>query len=106
MLVAPTLPFGSSHHHLPFGGTMSLSTETYYRVLHDPLESLIVGGFRRISGDAPSDGGKNQLIQLAARDSVLAHPANIPAASYWTVGARVLAAAQATVTTELPGHSG
>jgi creatinine amidohydrolase len=23
VLVAPTLPFGSSQHHLPFGGTMS-----------------------------------------------------------------------------------
>ncbi len=105
VLVAPTLPFGSSHHHLPFGGTMSLSTETYYRVLHDLLESLIVGGFRRIFV-INGHGGNNELIQLAARDLVLAHPANIAAASYWTVGAGALAAAQATVTTELPGHSG
>jgi creatinine amidohydrolase len=22
VLVAPTMPFGSSHHHLPFGGTI------------------------------------------------------------------------------------
>ena len=105
VLVAPTLPFGSSHHHLPFGGTMSLSTETYYRVLHDLLESLIVGGFRRIFV-INGHGGNNELIQLAARDLVLAHPANIAAASYWTVGAEALAAAQATATTELPGHSG
>ena len=105
VLVAPTLPFGSSHHHLPFGGTMSLSTETYYRVLHDLLESLIVGGFRRIFV-INGHGGNNELIQLAARDLVLAHPANIAAASYWTVGAGALAAAQATTTTELPGHSG
>ena len=35
ILIAPTLPFGSSHHHLSFGGTMSLSTETYYRTLLD-----------------------------------------------------------------------
>ena len=33
VIVAPTLPFGSSHHHFIFGATMSLSTETYYRVL-------------------------------------------------------------------------
>ena len=31
VVVAPTMPFGSSHHHLPFGGTMSLSTENYFR---------------------------------------------------------------------------
>ena len=29
VLVAPTLPFGSSHHHLPFSGTLSLGTETW-----------------------------------------------------------------------------
>ena len=26
VLVAPTVPFGSSDHHLPFGGTMTLKT--------------------------------------------------------------------------------
>jgi creatinine amidohydrolase len=31
--VAPALPFGSSDHHLIFGATLSLRTETYYRVL-------------------------------------------------------------------------
>ena len=45
VLVAPTLPFGSSHHHLSFGGTLSLATETYYRVLADLGESMIISGF-------------------------------------------------------------
>ena len=31
VVVTPTLPFGSSHHHFPFGGTLSLTTETYYK---------------------------------------------------------------------------
>ncbi len=39
VLVTPTMPFGSSHHHLPFGGTMSLSTETYFRVIFDLAET-------------------------------------------------------------------
>src|SRR5215472_11937967 len=46
--VAPTLPFGSSDHHLVFGATLSLRTETYYRVLTDLLKSLITDGFRKI----------------------------------------------------------
>ncbi|HVL25890.1 MAG TPA: creatininase family protein, partial [Thermomicrobiales bacterium] len=29
VIVAPALCFGSSDHHLPFGGTLSLRTETY-----------------------------------------------------------------------------
>src|SRR5687768_18324173 len=47
VIVTPTLPFGSSHHHLPFGGTMSFGTETYYRLILDLTESLIAGGFQR-----------------------------------------------------------
>src|SRR5262252_3609999 len=39
--VAPVLPFGSSDHHLTFGATLSLGTETYYRVLRDLLRSLV-----------------------------------------------------------------
>src|SRR5262245_34367011 len=46
VVVAPTLPFGSSHHHIPFGGTMSLSTETYYRLLYELGSSLADSGFR------------------------------------------------------------
>src|SRR5690349_5291821 len=80
LLVTPTLPFGSSHHHLPFGGTLSLSTETYYRVLVDLLESLIVGGFRRIFV-LNGHGGNNELIQLAVRDLALKHSAHLAAAS-------------------------
>ena len=105
VIVAPTLAFGSSHHHLPFGGTMSLGTETYYRVLVDLLESLIAGGFRRMFV-LNGHGGNNELIQLAARDLALKHRVNIAAASYWTIAADALVAAQATPTTELPGHSG
>jgi len=46
--VTPALPFGSSNHHLIFGATLSLRTETYYRVLNDLLRSLVTDGFRRI----------------------------------------------------------
>jgi creatinine amidohydrolase len=105
VLVAPTLPFGSSHHHLPFGGTMSLSTETYYRVLVDLFESLIGGGFRRIFV-INGHGGNNELIQLAARDLALKHAAHVAAASYWTIAWDVLCAVQGAPVAELPGHSG
>ena len=35
VVVAPALPFGSSHHHLVFGGTLSFTTETYRRMLYE-----------------------------------------------------------------------
>src|SRR5262249_26449223 len=84
VVVTPTLPFGSSHHHLPFGGTMSLSTDTYFRILYDLVESLIIGGFRSIF-ILNGHGGNHEVIQLVVRDLALKHPSRLGAASYWTV---------------------
>ena len=33
ILLCPVLPFGSSHHHLSFGGTLSVSISTYTQEL-------------------------------------------------------------------------
>src|SRR6185503_13475176 len=48
LVVTPTLPFGSSEHHFPFGGTISLSTTVYYDAVTGIVESLVRDGFRRI----------------------------------------------------------
>jgi creatinine amidohydrolase len=105
VLVAPTLPFGSSHHHLPFGGTMSLSTNTYYRIVTDLAESLILGGFRRIF-ILNGHGGNHELLQLVARDLALKHPARLAAASYWTLAWDALIEEEAHLPGRLPGHAG
>lgn len=47
-LFLPMLWIGASDHHRAFPGTVSLSAETYVRVLKELLDSLIGGGFRRI----------------------------------------------------------
>ena len=103
--IAPPLPFGSSHHHLPFGGTMSLATETYYRVLCDLVESLIGDGYRRIFL-LNGHGGNQELIQLVARDLALKHPVRIAAAGYWTIAWDALVAENAHLPGRLPGHAG
>ena len=105
VLVAPTLPFGSSQHHLPFGGTMSLSTEGYYRIVYELAESLIISGFRKIF-IVNGHGGNNELVQLVARDLALKHPVNMAAASYWTVAWDALVALDAHKPGRLPGHAG
>jgi creatinine amidohydrolase len=105
VLVAPTLPFGSSQHHLPFGGTLSLSTETYYRTLRDLAESLLVSGFRRIF-ILNGHGGNQELMQLVVRDLALQYPAHLAAASYWMIAWDALVAAQANIHAGLPGHAG
>lgn len=105
VVVAPTLPFGSSHHHLPFGGTMSLGTETYYRVLRDLGESLIAGGFRRIF-ILNGHGGNDEIAQLVARDLALRHDAHLAASAYWNAAWAALTDAGAHKDGGLPGHAG
>ncbi len=82
IVVTPTLPFGSSDHHLSFGGTLSIGTQTYYAVIRDLVASLITDGFRKIL-IVNGHGGNHELIQLAARDLALLHPVQIGALSYW-----------------------
>jgi creatinine amidohydrolase len=103
--VTPALPFGSSDHHLIFGGTLSISTETYYRVLHDLLLSLITDGFSRIFV-VNGHGGNHELAQLAVRDVALRHPGRIAAGSYWTVAWDALIEEKAHLACRLPGHAG
>jgi len=103
--VAPALPFGSSDHHLIFSATLSLRTETYYRVLTDLLRSLVTDGFRRIFL-LNGHGGNHELAELAARDIALELPARIAAASYWTIAWDALVAVQAHLGCRLPGHAG
>jgi creatinine amidohydrolase len=48
VLVAPSLPYGFSPHHLSHAGTISLRLSTYLAVLGDIASSLAQTGFRRI----------------------------------------------------------
>ncbi|HMO57490.1 MAG TPA: creatininase family protein [Roseiflexaceae bacterium] len=105
IIVAPVLPFGSSHHHLPFGGTISLATETYYRALCDMIESLVTSGFQRIFL-LNGHGGNSELIQLVARDLALRHRVHIAAAPYWSIAWQALVAAGALQGAPVPGHAG
>lgn len=105
VLVTPALPFGSSDHHLMFGGTLSLSTETYYRVLRELVESLVTDGFRRIFL-LNGHGGNHELAELAARDVALRREANVGAGSYWGIAWDGLVAVGGHLGRRLPGHAG
>jgi len=101
VVIAPTLPFGSSHHHFVFGATLSLSTETYYRVLYELCESLVTDGFKRIFL-LNGHGGNHELAELAVRDIVLKHPVRAAAGSYWRIAGEDLRGA----VDRFPGHAG
>jgi creatinine amidohydrolase len=104
VVLAPPLALGSSDHHLVFGGTLSLTTDTYYRVLMDLGRSAAASGFRRIFL-LNGHGGNHELMQLAVRD--LAREAGIAAAagSWWAMAHEELVQVGAGIT-NVPGHAG
>ncbi len=48
IVVAPTLPYGMSQHHMGFAGSVTLSPETMVNVIKDIINSFLEHGFRRI----------------------------------------------------------
>lgn len=103
--VAPTLPFGSSHHHLPFGGTLSLTSSVFAQVLMSLGESAARSGFRRLF-ILNGHGGNQELVEVAARDLALEHGLKVGAGSWWRLASDELAATSAAERGRVPGHSG
>lgn len=104
--VAPPVHFGSSHHHFPYPGVLSLSNTTFIQVVKEICESLIRSGFRRIA-IINGHGGNDEAIRVAARDVTLAHAVSVAASSYWTIAAPALIEeGQVNAVGALPGHAG
>lgn len=100
-LLAPTLAFGSSDHHLPFGGTLSLSPATLSAVLADLLRSLRAGGCERaliVNGH----GGNAEICGAAAKAAAVERDMLVAAVSYWHVSE----APEELEGLPFPGHAG
>jgi creatinine amidohydrolase len=90
ILLCPTLPFGSSHHHLTFGGTLSISIPTYTQVLVELVESLLKNGFRRIvllNGHGGNITPGKQAMAILSHKYDYLRP-NIAFATYWELASR------------------
>ena len=106
VVVCPPLHFGSSHHHLPWPGVLTLKSSTFSIVLHELLESLRLMGFRSILV-LNGHGGNEFLIQQAARDYVLANRGmQVVAGSYWDIAREALEAIPSEGKFGIPGHAG
>ena len=104
IVVAPTLTYGFSEHHLAFPGTMSLSIPTYVAVLIELAECLIRHGFRKVLY-LNGHGGNHEAIQVAVRQVMARHNVVAGAATYWTVAGRALEAANVAEVGGAPGHA-
>jgi creatinine amidohydrolase len=88
-LVAPTLSYGMSQHHLAFPGTCSLKPKTLELVLTDIFESLILHGFQRVL--VINGHGGNIESYEAANKAVSTHQSFVSRIHSWWRGASVQA---------------
>lgn len=72
ILLAPTLTYGASDHHLPFGGTLSLRVETFRLVLRDLLASAAAAGIRRVF-ILNAHGGNKAACSIAVAEAAREH---------------------------------
>ena len=106
VVVCPPLHFGSSDHHRPFPGVLSLRSGTFALVLHELLESLMLSGFRQIL-ILNGHGGNALLIQQTTRDFVLRnHGMHVVAGCYWDIARAALEAVPTAKPVAIPGHGG
>ncbi|MBM4436800.1 MAG: creatininase family protein [Actinobacteria bacterium] len=106
VVVCPPLAYGSSDHHRPWPGVLTLRSGTFAMVLFELLESLRLSGFRHILV-LNGHGGNALLIQQMAIDFVLRyHDTHVVAGSYWDVARQALEAVAAPAPVRIPGHGG
>src|SRR5437660_984409 len=104
VVLAPTLPVGTSTHHIPFGGTLSMTSLSLYGVLMDIGRSAASGGFRRMFY-LNGHGGNHELAQVVARDLGLELPVAVGAGSWWAMAYDALVEAGGPTIRTIPGHA-
>jgi creatinine amidohydrolase len=104
LVVVPALSFGASDHHLPFGGTLSLSAATLSSVLVDLVASVSRSGGRRILFVNAHEGNSHPCGTAAA---IAADRHGVAAAhtDYWDLFERPVLGGPA-VYPPVPGHAG
>jgi creatinine amidohydrolase len=104
IVLAPTVPYGSSGHHLSVGGALSLSPGVFEESARDLLCSAAASGFRRVFV-LNGHGGNEQLLRVAAQAATGLEPLAVGGGAYWSLAQaaleRILPQPAA-----IPGHAG
>ena len=81
VVVAPVVWSGLSEHHMPFGGTLTLSHDTFRRVVSDLIEAITRQGFKDIL-ISNSHGGNIIAIQQILDELAPTSKATLVATNY------------------------
>jgi creatinine amidohydrolase len=91
-MLLPTLWVGASEHHLPFGGTLTVRTETHIALLTELLRPLLADGYRRLL-ILNAHGGNTDTIHVALRRLQQEFPeVLLTGAGFWALAAKELEA--------------
>ena len=86
VVIAPTLLFGISEHHMRFPGTLSLSPETFIAAAFELGTSLIRHGFDRLVLVNGHGGNVGALGVIAWRLRLEGGASEVVYLSHWTLG--------------------
>jgi creatinine amidohydrolase len=84
VVVAPTVWMGLAEHHVAFGGTFTVTLDTYHALLRDLCRSILRAGFKHI---LIVNGHGGNIAALAALTTELTHELGAPigTTSYWNM---------------------
>ena len=86
-VILPPIVHGYSPHHMDFPGTVTIGWETFCRYCTDVAVSLVKHGFRRVL--LVNGHGSNQnLVEIAARLTMVQEPRSLVAAAFYLSGPR------------------
>lgn len=94
ILLCPTLAFGSSNHHLAFGGTISLSPQLYTQLIVEIVESFLKGGFTKIvllNGHGGNITPVKQALSILSNGYDATINPTIALATYWELAGKIFA---------------
>jgi len=86
-VLLPPVVHGYSPHHMDFPGTVTIAWDTFCRYCTDVALSLVRHGFKRVL--LVNGHGSNQnLVEMAARLTMVEEPRSLVAASFYLAGER------------------
>jgi creatinine amidohydrolase len=91
ILLLPVQWLGASAHHLGMAGSLTAESDTYLKLVCEPLRCLLRHGFRRVF-IINGHGGNIDVFHLALRQLALEFPESVLAgASYWDLAEKEIA---------------
>lgn len=107
VVITPPLAFGSSHHHIPFGGVLSLTSDTFINVVREVTQGLVATGFKKVL-ILNGHGGNSDHVGVAGQDLVnrMGQPATVASCNYWDIARPALVEKGLLPAPRIPGHAG